>query len=299
MDAPASWGSYTSDLYLENDPKKKDFGVSIQFGDTSYLQTFQIALAQGRITYPADSAREVMINETLVKALGLKSSHDALGKKIAFESGNATKYTVVGVIHDFNSKSLRDAIVPMAILPNSRAYNYIAFRMDANKMSATLSKIHSVFTSTYPYYIYDLNFLDERIESFYHTELIISQLFKVFATLAIFISCLGLYGLVSFMAVQKTKEVGIRKVLGASVRSIVYMFSKEFTVLIGVAFLIAAPLGYYFMHQWLTGFYYHVALGWGVFASAIAFSIIITWVTVGYKAIRAAIANPVKSLRSE
>ncbi len=299
MDAPASWGSYTSDLYLENDPKKKDFGVSMQFGDTSYLQTFQITLAQGRITYPADSAREVMINETLVKALGLKSSHDALGKKIAFESGNATKYTVVGVIHDFNSKSLRDAIVPMAILPNSRAYNYIAFRMDANKMSATLSKIHSVFTSTYPYYIYDLNFLDERIESFYHTELIISQLFKVFATLAIFISCLGLYGLVSFMAVQKTKEVGIRKVLGASVRSIVYMFSKEFTVLIGVAFLIAAPLGYYFMHQWLTGFYYHVALGWGVFASAIAFSIIITWVTVGYKAIRAAIANPVKSLRSE
>jgi len=162
-----------------------------------------------------------------------------------------------------------------------------------------LEKIHTIFSGTYPYYIYDLHFMDQTIDSFYHTELITSQLFKIFSFLAIFISCLGLYGLVSFMALQKTKEVGIRKVLGASMQSIVYMFSREFTILIGVAFLIAAPLGYYCMHQWLSGFYYHIELGWGVFALAIVFSVVIAWVAVGYKAVRAAIANPVKSLRSE
>jgi putative ABC transport system permease protein len=299
MDAPASWGSSSADIYFGNDPVKKDFGAAIQYADTGYLRTFQIGLAEGRIPYPEDSVREVMINETLVKDLGLRFSSDALGKTIAFYSGNAPRYTIVGVIHDYNSKSLRDAVVPLALLSNKNAYNYVAFRMDADKLSTTLSKIHRIFTGTYPYYIYDLNFLDDRIESFYHTEGIISQLFKVFAFLAIFISCLGLYGLVSFMAMQKTKEVGIRKVLGASVQSIVYMFSKEWTVLLGIAFLISAPLGYYFMHQWLNGFYYHVSLGLGVFALAIGFSIIITWITVGYKAIRAAFANPVDSLRAE
>ncbi len=126
-----------------------------------------------------------------------------------------------------------------------------------------------------------------------------STLFKIAAFFAIFISCLGLYGLVSFMAVQKTKEVGIRKVLGASVQSIVYLFSKEFIVLIGIAFLIAAPIGYYLMHEWLAGFYYHIHLSWLVFIAAILVSVIIAWLTVGYKAIKAAIANPVKSLRTE
>jgi putative ABC transport system permease protein len=299
MDAPASWGADYGDIYFENDPVKKDFPVIKQLADTGYLRTFQIALAEGRIPYAGDSVKEMMINETLVKDLGLRSSRDALGKTIAFAAGNARRYTIVGVIHDYNSKSLRNAVEPLVLLSDKDAYNFVAFRMDADKMSGTLSRIHGIFTSTYPYYIYDLNFLDERIELFYHTELIISQLFKVFAFLAIFISCLGVYGLVSVMAMQKTKEVGIRKVLGASVQSIVYMFSREWTVLLGVAFLISAPLGYYFMHQWLNGFYYHVSLGLGVFASAIGFSVIITWLTVGYKAIRAAVANPVDSLRSE
>jgi len=299
MDAPASWGGSYGDIYFQHDPVKKDFPVAMQFADTGYLRTFQIGLAEGRIPYPNDSAREVMINETLVRDLGLSSSRDALGKTLAFDGGNAPRYTIVGVIHDYNSKSLRDAVEPTALLLNKDAYNFVAFRMEAEKMSATLSEIHKIFTATYPYYIYDLNFLDERIESFYHTELVISQLFQLFAAIAIVISCLGLYGLVSFMAVQKTKEVGIRKVLGASVQSIVFMFSKEWTALLGIAFLISIPLGYYFMHQWLNGFHYHVALGVGVFTLAIGFSVVITWLAVGYKAVRSAVANPVDSLRAE
>jgi ABC-type antimicrobial peptide transport system permease subunit len=171
--------------------------------------------------------------------------------------------------------------------------------MDRAQMGSTLSQVQKTFTEIYPTYIYDQVFFDERIEQFYKSESITSRLFKIFSVLAIFISCLGLYGLVSFMAVQKTKEVGVRKVLGASVQSIVYLFSKEFTILIGIAFLIAAPVGYFLMNKWLSGFYYHTNLGWEVFLIAIIISVIIAWMTVGYKAIKAAIANPVKSLRTE
>ena len=145
----------------------------------------------------------------------------------------------------------------------------------------------------------NIHFLDKTIENFYKQENQLSQLYKIFATIAIFISCLGLYGLVSFMAVQRTKEVGIRKVLGASAGRIILLFSKEFTLLIGIAFIIATPFAYYFMHQWLENFSYRIKLGIGIFFIAILFSIIIAWITVGYRALRAALANPVKSLRSE
>lgn len=147
--------------------------------------------------------------------------------------------------------------------------------------------------------MYSLDFFDERIAHFYTAEAMASTLFKIAAFFAIFISCLGLYGLVSFMASQKTKEVGIRKVLGASTQSIVFLFSKGFIALILIAFLIAAPIGYYLMHEWLSGFYYHIKISWIVFAASILLSIIVAGITVGYKAIKAALANPVKSLRTE
>jgi ABC-type antimicrobial peptide transport system permease subunit len=137
------------------------------------------------------------------------------------------------------------------------------------------------------------------VVDFYNVEAIESTLFKTFAVLAIFISCLGLYGLVSFMVVQKTKEVGIRKVLGASIPGIIYLFSREFVLLIGLAFLIAAPAGYYFMHGWLSAYYYHMDIGWGVFAFAIVCSLVIALITVGAKAVKAAMVNPVRSLRTE
>ena len=187
----------------------------------------------------------------------------------------------------------------MVLSSSYESYEWIAVKMDRAQMNSTLSQVQKTFTGIYPSYIYDQVFFDERIERFYQSESITSRLFKIFSVLAIFISCLGLYGLVSFMAVQKTKEVGVRKVLGASVQSIVYLFSREFTILIGIAFLIAAPVGYFLMNKWLSGFYYHTNLGWEVFVIAMIISVIIAWMTVGYKALKAAIANPIKSLRTE
>jgi len=141
--------------------------------------------------------------------------------------------------------------------------------------------------------------MDENINNFYQQEQQLSLLYKIFACIAIFISCLGLYGLVSFMAVQRTKEIGVRKVLGASVKNIVYLFSKEFTILIFIGFVVATPVAWYVMHGWLQNFVYRTNITAGVFVIAILISVVVAWITVGYKSIKAALTNPVKSLRSE
>jgi len=298
MDAPSSDWAWATDFFFDNDAEKKDFFITSQLADTGYFKTFGISLLAGRLPFNSDTARELVVNEALVHKLGLHSPEDIIGKTMAY-SGWTRKVPIVGVIKDYNNKSLREAIAPMAITTEYRAYEFIAVRMDRKNMNNTMENVHQLFSGIYPTFMFDPVFFDEKIEKFYKNEAITAQLFKIFSALAIFISCLGLFGLVSFMAVQKTKEVGIRKVLGASARSIVYLFSKEFTILIGIAFLIAAPLGYYFMQEWLSGFYYHTDIGWLVFAIAICSSVIIAWITVGYKAVKAAIANLVKSLRTE
>jgi putative ABC transport system permease protein len=297
MDAPSSGGGWYTDVYFDTNPERESFMTNHQFGDAAYFSTFKLKLTTGRLPYASDTVRELVVNEAMVKKLGLKSSADIIGKTIGSTSN--IKYPIVGVVKDFNNKSLREEIEPIVISSSFKSYNFIAVRLNPAKMKAALPAVQKTFTGVFPTYMYDCTFLDDRIENYYVTEAITAQLFKVFAFLAIFISCLGLYGLISFMAVQKTKEVGIRKVLGASVQSIVYLFSKEFTILIGISFLIAAPLGYYFMQEWLANFHYHTNIGWGVFAMSVLISVVIAWCTVGYKAIGAALVNPVKSLKTE
>lgn len=292
----ATFGSY-SDFYFSNEPVRQPYSVKKIHADTGYFNTFRMGLAAGRYPYVSDTMREVLVNETVIKKLGLKSAQDILGKTISFDGTN--RLPVVGVLRDFYNSPLRDPIHPLVMAPNRDDYGTLALRLYPARMSATLKEVQKIFAEVYPTYMYDCTFLDERIGNFYKAEARTAQLFKVFAFLAIFISCLGLYGLVSFLTVQKTREVGIRKVLGASIQSILYLFSKEFTILIGIAFLIAAPLGYYFMQKWLTGFHYHTEIGVGIFILAIVLSISIAWIAVGYKALKAALANPVKSLRSE
>lgn len=297
MDAPASFGSNNHPFYLEGSVEKTDFGANLQFSDTSYLTTFQIKLIAGRLFFPSDTMRELLVNETLARKVGARSPEEIIGKRISFDG---TKFhSVVGVMKDFNSKPLKQAIEPLVLATNNRTYNFISMRINPAQMQQALSRVHTIFTKQYPTYIYDLTFLDDRVNRFYKAEAKAAKLFQIAAALAIFISCIGLYGLVSFMAVQKTKEVGIRKVLGASVQSIVYLFSREFTLLIGIAFLIAAPLGYWLMNSWLSSFHYHIHIGWSAFVLAIVLSIIIAWITIGYKAVKAAWVNPVKSLRTE
>ncbi|MDO6431859.1 ABC transporter permease [Flavitalea sp. BT771] len=297
--APSTYGNGSSHFTFERHSHPEGFELVHRAGDSAYLSLFHIALVAGRLPYSSDTSREeeCLFNETVVRMLGLTPSA-VLGKHLQVGS-QQKQIAVVGVVRDFNHSSLREKIAPLAIFSSASRFGTLAVKLDPSRMRHALTQLQAAFAETYPGNFFDATFLEEEVADYYHAERIASTLFKLFAALAIFISCLGLYGLVSFMAVQKTKEVGVRKVLGASVLDIVYLFSTEFALVIGIAFLIAAPVGYYFMQHWLSGYHYHMRLGWEVFAAAILSSVVIAWVTVGYKAVKAALANPVKSLRTE
>ena len=178
-------------------------------------------------------------------------------------------------------------------------YSHCAVKINPESLSATLSDIESVWKKTFPNHIYEYEFLDEQIARFYELDNRILRLIQVFAGIAIIICCLGLYGLVSFMAAQKTKEVGVRKVLGASVTGVLWLFGKEFTRLLILAFAIAAPLAWWVMSNWLENFTYRIGIGPDIFVLAIAATFLVAMITVGYESLRAALANPVDSLRNE
>jgi ABC-type antimicrobial peptide transport system permease subunit len=178
-------------------------------------------------------------------------------------------------------------------------YSQAGIKLATMNIAATLQSVKKIWERTYPDFVYEYRFLDDKIASFYKQENQLSQLYKIFAAIAIFLSCLGLYGLASFMAAQRIKEVGIRKVLGATAGNIVYLFSKEFILLIAIAFAIAAPFAWYYMHQWLQDYAYRISISWWLFAAGGLAAIIIALATISFQAIKAALANPVTSLRSE
>jgi len=215
----------------------EDFPTFHKYGDEDYIKTFGLQLIAGKGYSQSDTIREIVVNETLLKKVGMPDPQKAIGKQLRIGGGHWLP--IVGVVKDFKTNSLREEVKPLTIAPANSNYYTLAVKLRTNNISQTTAQIQKLWEKTYPEYAFTSHFTDETIERFYRQETQLSLLYKIFAGIAIFISCLGLYGLVSYMAVQKTKEVGIRKVLGASVGSIVIMFSKEFTLLIGIAFIIA------------------------------------------------------------
>jgi ABC-type antimicrobial peptide transport system permease subunit len=214
-------------------------------------------------------------------------------------NGGGSKGIIVGVVKDFYNMSFRTDIQPVCIHPAQQSYSNCAVKVNLNQLQATIPAIEKIWNETYPEYFYSYEFLDDSIAEFYELDTVMLQLIQIFAGIAIFIGCLGLYGLVSFMAVQKSKEIGIRKVLGASVSNILWLFGKEFSRLIVIAFCIAAPIGWYAMHTWLQAFVYRIPLGIDLFVWAILSTFCIAALTVGYQSIKSALANPVQSLKTE
>ncbi|MFT3978915.1 MAG: ABC transporter permease [Ferruginibacter sp.] len=294
-DVPSSNSNWSTNFSFDHKPET-DFNVFLKFGDEDYFKTFGMAFAAGRAYSKSDTTNEVVINQTLAQKLGV-APQEALGKQIRL--GTQSWRTIVGVVKDFTTNSLRENVKPMLIAERSNVYNNTAIKMKSSNLAATKDAIQKVWDKHLPEYANTSFFMDDSINDFYRQENQLSLLYTIFAGIAIFISCLGLYGLISFMAAQRIKEVGVRKVLGASVTNILYLFSKEFTILISIAFIIAAPLAWYFMNSWLSNFSYRISIGIGVFAVAAIISLLIAWATVGYKSFKAAVANPVKSLRSE
>ncbi|MEO6330181.1 MAG: ABC transporter permease [Ginsengibacter sp.] len=296
--SPASEDNWRSDFKFDHAVKATNFDANLKWADAEYFKTFNLEFIAGRPYSAGDTVREFVVNETLLRKVGVTNPKDAIGKEINFWDG-AKVANIVGVVRDFNVYSLKEPMSPVVLSTWKDRYQTINIKLKPGSEKSSLSVIEKLWNETYPESVYAYSFLDESIRNFYKQEEQLAQLYKIFAGIAIFISCLGLYGLVSFMAVQRTKEMGIRKVLGASAGNIVYLLSKEFTVLIVLAFVIAAPVAWYFMHAWLQNYTYRIPLTASIFILAILSSIIISWITVAQKAIKAAIANPVKSLRTE
>ncbi|RYU92419.1 ABC transporter permease [Mucilaginibacter terrigena] len=292
----ANWGS---SITYDNAAVETEFSVNLKWADADYFKLYNLKFVAGGPYAKSDTVNAYVVNETLLKNLGVANPKDAVGKNLNIWGDKKLTQKIVGVVKDFNVTSLREQIPPVVMAAWTDQYSIANIKLTPANMQPTLASIEKLWTKTFPDNVYEYRFLDQKIANFYRKESQLSYLYKIFAGMAIFISCLGLYGMVSFMAVQRTKEVGIRKTLGASVANIVYLFSKEFTMLILVSFVISAPVAWYFMQQWLQGFTYRIYPGVGVFALSITLSIIIAWATVGYKAIQAALVNPVKSLKSE
>ncbi len=296
-DAPSSDNNSATNFNFNHSRKDPGFDVYLKVGDADYFKTFGLRFLAGKGYGVSDTVQQVVINQTLMQKLGIKLPADAIGKTISF--GNPKWYPICGVVEDFKTNSMRETVKPIAIYPQKAYEGEVAVKIGTKKLAPTVAAVQKLWEGRYPEYAYSGFFLDESIAKFYNQENQLALVYKIFALIAIFISCLGLYGLVSFMAVQRTKEVGIRKVLGASVISIVYLFSKEFIVLIAISFALAAPAAWYLMNGWLQTFVYRTPVSVWIFVAAIATSLLIGWLTVGYKAVKAGLVNPVRSLRSE
>ncbi|UOE46404.1 ABC transporter permease [Mucilaginibacter sp. SMC90] len=297
-DVPSSENNWGTNFYFNHSSKDIGFSTFMKFGDADYFKTYGLKFAAGKGYETSDTVKQYVVNETFIHKLGIQNPEDAIGKMVRL-GGNGHWKPIVGVVKDFKTNSLRESIKPIVISPAKGYEGQVGIKIQTANLSKAVAELQKIWENTYPEYAYNGYFLDENIAKFYEQENKMALVYKVFAGIAIFISCLGLYGLVSFMAVQRTKEVGIRKVLGASISSIVFLFSKEFMVLIGISFLIAMPAAWYIMNGWLQNFVYRISMSAWIFLLAIISSLVIAWVTVGYKAVKAALANPVKSLRSE
>jgi ABC-type antimicrobial peptide transport system permease subunit len=308
--APTSEVSVSTGFYLTERGEEERYDTNVKCVDQNYIDTYGLELVAGRWFLPSEErfsydslpeAQQVhyyVVNEALVRKLGFSSNEEILGKYIT-TGLNDINAPVVGVIKDFHTTSLHRAVEPVAMVQFPYFFLEAGIRFNQQTTSQTLAAVESAFKKVFPDHLYEYTFLDEHVASLYKQEEKTYSLIRAFAGLSIFISCLGLLGLISFLTQQKIKEVGIRKVFGASVGQIVFLFSTSFVKLVAISFLVATPAGWYIMNKWLDGFAYRAPIHLSVFAVAIISTLLIALLTVSFQAVRAALANPVNSLRSE
>lgn len=295
--APASGNSWNTTPRYNNNAEEEAFRVSVKAGDEDYLKTFGLKLLAGRNLFPSDTVKEFLVNETFAKKLNLNSPSELLGKNLKV-NGNMTG-PIVGVIKDFHDQSFHEDINAICVFTAPDLYNTYSVKINVGNIAATMAAIEKTWSKMYPDQVYQYEFLDDHIALFYETEALMLKLIQAFSLIAIFIGCLGLYGLVSFMASQKTKEIGIRKVLGSSIGQILWIFGKEFSRLILMAFVIAAPIAWWLMNSWLQDFKFPIDIDAWVFVTTILVTLTVAGLTVSYQALKAALMNPVKSLKAE
>ena len=245
--------------------------------------------------YGADTTR-VVINESTLNVMGFEAE-EVLGKRIKL--WDQYNLQVIGVLQDFHYESIHTKVNPSFFWPQDRRLRYVAVRLDGTYQSETMKAIESLYKSFNPEFLFDYNFLDSSYQELYDAERQVSTLSSYFAGITILISCLGLFGLAAFTAQSRTKEIGIRKVLGASSKQIIWMLSSSFTKLVAIALVIALPISYYAVATWLDSFAYQTAISWWVFVVSGSLSLFIAWITVGSQTIKVANINPSKTLKQE
>jgi len=298
---PSSYNTWSGTLKYKDGKKEISTDVQQKYGDSNYIKLYQIKLLAGSNIQQTDTVTSFLINETYSHILGFNKPQQAVGKYLDWSN---KPVLIQGVVSDFNQRSLHETIKPLVIGSWSKTERQISIALVPQNESGTtwkaaISKIEKAFKEVYPKDDFDYKFVDQEIAKYYDEERHISSLLMWATGLAVFISCLGLLGLVLYTTTQRTKEIGVRKVLGASVSQIVTIISKEFLLLIIIAFLIAAPLAWIGMHKWLQNFAYRTDISWWIFVLGVIVMIIIALITLGFQTIKAAMANPVKSLRSE
>ncbi|WP_121355027.1 ABC transporter permease [Flavisolibacter nicotianae] len=273
--------------------------IKFVVADEDYLATYGVKMIAGRglsRDYGTDTS-SFLVNEAAVRVLGLQSPQDAVGKQFLY---GGRKGQLVGVFNDFHFESMHQRILPlvMFIPKNAKNYGSLTVKLSGNTQGA-MAHLESTWKKFLPHIPFDYTFLDDRFAKLYQSEERQRSIFTTFAAIAIFIACLGLFGLSAFTISQRFKEIGIRKVLGADVSTIVTLLSKDFLKLVGVSALIAFPAAWYFIHKWLDDFAYRINMPWWLFLVAALLAGVIAFVTIASQAVKAATANPVKSLRTE
>ncbi|RDC65564.1 ABC transporter permease [Adhaeribacter pallidiroseus] len=285
---------------LKDEADDKGQSMYYLFTDFDFLKTYGIPIIAGRNfdkTIQTDKESAFLINEKAVKAFGWATPEEAIGKKLAAGFGGDGE--IIGVYKDFHYRSLQAPIEPLIMAMVPWRLNTISLRLNTKDLPATMAFVQKKWQELFPQNPYEYAFLDEEFNKQYQADEKIGRIFLVFTAIAIFIACLGLFGLATFVAQQRTKEIGVRKVLGASVSSIVSLVSKDFVKLVLVSFVIATPLSYVLIGKWLENFASRIAISWEVFVIAGLALLVMALLTVSYQSIRAALANPVNSLRNE
>jgi len=290
-------------LYREGKTMNDAKLVRTNWVDNSFLQTLDIKPLAGRLFaegFTADTSGRIIVNEKTVTELGF-TAQGAIGKPLFFDwNGQANRYEIVGVVKDFHFKDLHTPIEPYGFFLNNRPfYNYLIVHSKTSDMKTMLAGIGKIWNKLNPNEPFEYSFLDQDFQKNYEAETRLASLVSYFTLIAILICCLGLFGLAAFSAEQRRKEIGVRKVLGASIPNILSLLSKDFLKLVLIAIVIASPIAWWVMNKWLQDFAYRTNIGWTVFALAASMAVCIALLTISFQAIKAAIANPVKSLRTE
>lgn len=288
--------SITNAFYYGQDSAVVELNSHVKMADDQFQKTYGLKMVAGDWLMKSDTVNQFVVNETFLKKIGISDPNEAIGERMKLWGMTAP---IVGVVKDYHVTTLSEAIEPVAMFNQKEDFRTLGLRINGQSSASVISELETIWHDIHEEYEFDYTFLDKQIADFYEGERKMSQMLTVFAFIAIFIGCLGLYGLVSFMANQKAKEIGIRKVLGATVANLMSRFSMEFIVLVGLSFLLAAPLAYWGMNSWLGQYEYRISIGPIIFLISIGASLLIALATTGYRSMRAATANPVNSLRDE